>query len=286
MVVVCNGRVICLSTPFGKHGFFHDACAHGGDDWLRIEVPASRIPRLTPATLELQRRNLGEAGYRQEFCCSFEALEGLVYPDFAHCVAPAAPAGLSGRQVGGIDYGFRNPFAAVWGTLDRDGVLWLTGEHYERWKPLSHHAKHLPKKVLWYADPSGASERSELLLADFVVRRGTNAVRAGIAAVTARLQTGTLRVVAGACPNLLAEAQLYRYDDSREARGEAPLDEHNHALDALRYLINTMDRRRLAGMRPQPPDAPATPDVAPAKPKQKPWLRLDNEALWTRLWPE
>ena len=105
-------------------------------------------------------------------------------------------------------------------------------------------------------------ERRELLCAGFAVRRGTNAVRAGIAAVTARLQTGTLRVVAGACPNLLAEAQLYRYDKRGEARGENPLDENNHALDALRYLISTLDARGMAGGSPQspaPPPAPAPP---------------------------
>jgi len=280
MVVVCNGRVICLSTPFGKRGFFHDAWANGGDDWQRFEVPASRIPRLKPASLEYQRRSLGAAKFRQEFGCSFESLEGLVYPDFARCVSPAAPLGLSGRKVGGIDFGFRNPFAAIWGTLDRDGVLWLTGEHYERGQSLKYHSDHLPPKVLWYADPSGAQERHDLVHADHAVRRGTNAVRAGIAAVTARLQTGTLRVVAGACPNLLAEAQLYRYDNQGQARGEAPLDEHNHALDALRYLINTLDARRMTGARQQLPEAEAAPDLVPPKPKPKPWLRLDNEALW------
>ncbi len=68
----------------------------------------------------------------------------------------------SGRRVGGIDFGFRNPFAAIWGTLDRDGVLWLTGEHYERQRPLSYHAQRLPKDVMWCADPAGANERNEL----------------------------------------------------------------------------------------------------------------------------
>ena len=38
MLAVCNGRLICLSTPYGKRGFFHDAWANGGDDWARIEV--------------------------------------------------------------------------------------------------------------------------------------------------------------------------------------------------------------------------------------------------------
>ncbi len=133
---VCSGRLICLSTPYGKRGFFHDAWACGGDDWLRIEVPAARIARIPPHFLEEERRALGESWFRQEYCCSFEAMEGLVYPDFARCVVPAVPVSLGGKQVGGIDFGFRNPFAAVWGTLDGDGVLWRTGEHYSRGKPL------------------------------------------------------------------------------------------------------------------------------------------------------
>ncbi len=136
MLAVCSGRLICLSTPYGKRGFFHDAWACGGDDWLRIEVPAARIARIPPHFLEEERRALGESWFRQEYCCSFEAMEGLVYPDFARCVVPAGPVSLGGKQVGGIDFGFRNPFAAIWGTLDGDGVLWLTGEHYSRGKPL------------------------------------------------------------------------------------------------------------------------------------------------------
>ncbi|SRR5260370_19875657 len=39
-------------------------------------------------------------------------------------------------------YGFRNPFAAVWGVVDRDDILWLTGEHFCRNKPLRCHIKH------------------------------------------------------------------------------------------------------------------------------------------------
>jgi len=51
--------------------------------------------------------------------------------------------------------------------------------------------------------------------------------------VTARLETGRLRVVAGTCPNLLYEAALYRYGLEAGAGGsETPLDEHNHAPSA------------------------------------------------------
>ena len=42
--------------------------------------PATVIPNCATA--------LGsEATFRQEFFCSFESLEGLVYTDFARCVA-------------------------------------------------------------------------------------------------------------------------------------------------------------------------------------------------------
>jgi hypothetical protein len=280
MLAVSAGHMICLSTPYGKRGFFHDAWACGGDDWTRIEVPASMIPRINPDFLQTERRGLGDSWFRQEYECSFEALEGLVYPDFARCVVPAVPFRLQGRKVGGIDFGFRNPFAAVWGVVDHDDVLWLTGEHYLRGTPLSDHARVLPRDVSWYADPAGAGDRAELRCAGFTVHAGNNKLRPGIAAVTARLQSGGLRVQAGRCPNLLAEAQLYRYDDSAGARTESPLDVHNHALDALRYLICALDARRLAGRRPSPKPPPAPPP----KPKRDAWLRYDNEALWTTLW--
>src|SRR5262249_17334571 len=46
MLAVSNGRLICLSTPYGKRGFFHDAWARGGD-WARIEATA--MPLATAA---------------------------------------------------------------------------------------------------------------------------------------------------------------------------------------------------------------------------------------------
>src|SRR5262249_9197570 len=48
-------------------------------------------------------------------------------------------------------FGWRNPFAAVWGVLDRDDVLWLGGERYLRETPLHEHtqALRLHKHVSW-----------------------------------------------------------------------------------------------------------------------------------------
>ena len=63
-----------------------------------------------------------------------------------------------------------------------------------------------------------------------------------------RGRLASVRVRADRCPQLLAEAGLYRWAGrgDGDAGGETPLDEHNHALAALRYLISRLDERRMA----------------------------------------
>ena len=220
-----------MSTPFGKRGFFYEAWTKGGDSWQRIEVPARGHP---PHRGQLPGRGTPGAGRNRlsaGILLQLRGRRGAGVSGVREAGGGQAPAGLAGRRLGGLDFGYRNPCAAVWGTLDRADVLWLTGEHYERGRPLSHHAGHLPRDVCWYADPAAAEQRAELSYARFTIRQASNAVGHGIAAVAARIARGRLRVVAGACPNLLAEAGLYRYPEGGSGGGENPLPEHNHALD-------------------------------------------------------
>jgi hypothetical protein len=253
MLAVSGGRLVCLSTPFGRSGFFHDAWQDKSTDWQRFEVQAKQVGRISAEFLEEEKRTLGQAWFDQEYGCSFAGHEGLVYPELASCGVEAAPAPLEGRAVGGIDFGFRNPFAAVWGVLTRADVLWLVGEHYASRQPLHENAVHLPRKTHWYADPAGANEIASLRCGNLTIQKGENSLRAGIAAVTARIQTGRLKIVLAACPHLLDEAGRYRYAAPEESGGqsEQPVDEHNHALAALRYLVASLDHRFLVQFRRQ-----------------------------------
>jgi hypothetical protein len=108
-----------------------------------------------------------------------------------------------------------------------------------------------------------------------------NALRPGIAAVTARVEDGTLRILPGACPNLLAEAELYRYStESQNRRAETPEDDTNHARGALRYLISILDAHKLKSGKKTAYAAQTEKQDAPAPKK---WLSLKNEALWRRI---
>ena len=266
MLAVSQGRLIALSTPFGKSGWFHEEWS-GPGPWQRVHVPWTQCPRITREFIAEETRALGQAWVDQEYNCLFTALEGLVFPDFDKCICKPTdggpwaaespdrrPGAYTGQKVGGIDFGWRNPFAAIWGVLDRDDVLWITHERYLRETPLAEHAAALPKDVTWYADPAGATEIVELRRADRVVRRGDNHLRRGIALVTARIRTGRLKVSAS-CTNLIAESRLYRWPTTTERAtvGENPIDAHNHALAALRYLVTRIEvgGRQESGIRGQ-----------------------------------
>jgi hypothetical protein len=276
MTGVTQGRTICLSTPFGQRGFFWREWFAEDAPWVRFEVPWQKCPRLSAEFVAEERRKFGDAWISQEYECSFVSMEGLVYPEFEQCVVSDLSVSLEvrGTLVGGIDFGFRNPFAAVWGVLDHDGVLHLTHERYLRQTPLSDHARALPRGVMWYADPAGRTEIEELRRAGHKVRRGNNDIRPGIAAMTARIRTGGLKVHRAGCPNLIAEARLYRYpsESERVHVGENPIDDHNHALAALRYLVSGIDRHSpLAASR----EALATRrEAASGKPD------LDDSTIW------
>jgi hypothetical protein len=86
MLAVSGGRLMMLSTPYGKRGVFFEEWS-GGEGWERYEVPASECPRIAASFLEDERRALPGWVYRQEYECSFEETEDQV---FSHELVSAA----------------------------------------------------------------------------------------------------------------------------------------------------------------------------------------------------
>jgi hypothetical protein len=293
MVSVSKGRVVCLSTPFGQRGFFWKEWHDDQADWVRFRIPWNRCPRHSEKFINEERRKFGDSWVAQEYECCFESVEGLVYPDFDQCKHLCITLPKPGeQQVGGIDWGFHNPFAALWGVLDHDDVLWINQERYLRETSLSDHASALPRNIMWYADPAGRTEIEEFRVAGHKVRAGNNDIRLGIQAVTARIRTGRLKVASN-CVNLLSEAKLYRYPSPEEKAivGENPIDDNNHALGALRYLVSRIDQKFIARLRKR-----QKVDVSPSEQldlqetqksiygaKTDKWNNINNPEVWTTL---
>ena len=70
MLAVSQGRLVALSTPFGKRGWFHDEW-HGDSTWERVRITAEQCPRITKEFLAEERKALGERWYSQEYLTVF-----------------------------------------------------------------------------------------------------------------------------------------------------------------------------------------------------------------------
>jgi terminase large subunit-like protein len=101
MLAVSRGRLVLLSTPFGKRGFFHHEFTEGGPGWERVKITAPEVPRIDPRWLGEERNRIGDWWYRQEYLCEFVETDDQVfgYDDVMRAVSsdvpPIFPKGLA-----------------------------------------------------------------------------------------------------------------------------------------------------------------------------------------------
>jgi hypothetical protein len=79
MLAVSGGRLIAMSTPFGKRGWFYEAW-RGDERWQRIQVTAHECPRIPAAFLEEERRVLGPWAFASEYECTFLDVDIMAFP--------------------------------------------------------------------------------------------------------------------------------------------------------------------------------------------------------------
>jgi len=70
MLAVSQGRIILLSTPFGKRGFFFSEWSTS-TAWKKIKITADQCPRISPDFLDEERLALGDWWFQQEYFCIF-----------------------------------------------------------------------------------------------------------------------------------------------------------------------------------------------------------------------
>jgi hypothetical protein len=78
MLAVSRGRLVALSTPFGRRGWFWEAWS-GPESWQRVKIAAAQCPRIAAEFLAAERRSIGERWFRQEYDCEFLEAIGAVF---------------------------------------------------------------------------------------------------------------------------------------------------------------------------------------------------------------
>jgi len=89
MLAVSGGDLDAMSTPFGTRGWWFEAW-RSEEPWERVEIPATMVPRISPAFLDEERRSMGAWWFNQEYLCQFEDAEDAVfrYDDIIAALSP------------------------------------------------------------------------------------------------------------------------------------------------------------------------------------------------------
>jgi hypothetical protein len=78
MLAVSRGRIVLLSTPFGKRGFFWRTW-NEPQGWHVVTVNAYSCPRIDREWLESERLQIPDMFFRSEYLCEFTEAEDSVF---------------------------------------------------------------------------------------------------------------------------------------------------------------------------------------------------------------
>lgn len=208
----------------------------------------------------LKREYAGTVFYDRYILGRWVKAEGLVYPFFADdcCTNTVVPPRMGGWEYYvSCDYGTLNPCVMLlWAINDREQRAIVMDEYYYSGRE-GHYAQRtdseyyaaLEKLVGDYninavvIDPSAASFAAEIRHnGRFTVRKANNDVVEGIRRTGTLLRSKKILINKQKCPNTIKEFGLYSWDE--DSTIDKPIKEHDHAMDALRYMAYTILRLR------------------------------------------
>ena len=232
-----------------EHWFYKEwICNTRQKKALHLHFTMQDNPILSPEQIADAERLYTGVFYNRYIKGLWCVAEGLIYPQFDREKHIEQRNNPQGEWYISVDYGTLNAFSA--GLWCYDGTTaYRAAEYYysgrETRKQLTN-AQYLQriqqlagshKIECVIVDPSAASFIAELRNADFTVRKGKNAVVDGIRRVSSALQAEKLRFSPD-CKNCIREFGLYRWDES--CSEDRPIKENDHAMDDVRYFVNTI----------------------------------------------
>jgi len=79
MLAVSNGRLVLMSTPFGRRGHFFETWESIEPTWERIKITVDECPRISPEFIAEERRTMPDRVFRQEYLGDFTETDDQVF---------------------------------------------------------------------------------------------------------------------------------------------------------------------------------------------------------------
>lgn len=212
-----------------------------------------------------QKRRVDQQTWEAEMLCLRPRRSDAVLPEFderVHVVDTDPAIGPGGTVVCGMDFGFRAPTVVLWAVVGSDGVVRIVDELVRTETLLESMIDEIrhgrggrwPTPSWVGVDPAGR-QRSEqtgvscvtmMRRASLSVKTRVVGIEEGLGGVRARLRSaagGEPRLfVHRRCVELIRCLQGYHYPRDKPEAVKPVKDGHDHAVDALRYLVVNLDR--------------------------------------------
>lgn len=240
----------------------------GKPGWFYSKATIYDNPHISPEEIQEIKeselaKDLDGTTWYQEYMAEFKQMAGLVFKEFdraKHLVkADAIPA--EGTRMIGIDFGYTNPFAAVFVIIDSDQNWYVYDLIYQSRMVTTEAINRLRDKMTGQyftaiiGDSAAKQEIENFKSQHFPIRGATkssagtgSSIKAGIGLIAQKLRPqespdGTLRpklFIREDLKPLILEFEKYHYPESEEGTmvsKDIPTKEFDHAIDALRYLM-------------------------------------------------
>lgn len=242
-----KGSAMFISTPKGFNHFFDLFNIEAKDpNYKSFHFTTYDNPWIPPEEIEREKLSKNEDVFAQEYMADFRKQQGLVYKEFSRerHIIDTLPTRFD-EVIAGIDFGFTNPTAVIHIGRDGDDNYFVTDEWYKTGRTEEQIADYVQSCNFNRVYPdSEAPSAIEVLnrrgVAVVEVVKNKDSIQNGINRIRQLLKMGKLHIHRS-CVNLISEFETYAYPESRPGVNEyeAPVKDHDHALDALRYALST-----------------------------------------------
>ncbi|MBL4591827.1 MAG: hypothetical protein JKY96_07695 [Phycisphaerales bacterium] len=205
----------------------------------------------------LLKSRVSQSTWDAEMLCLRPQRSDCVLPEFDERVhvVDEVPSTIE-RWIGGMDFGIRAPTVMLWAGVDASGTVWVTREYLATDKPLSEHIakiKEVTPSPQWIGvDPAGRQRSLQSGISDVQAMRKCGltvhdsrvGLHKGIEMIRLRLApaSGAVRLyVHKRCEQLIRSLEQYHYPRDQPENPMPEKDGSDHAVDALRYMIQNLD---------------------------------------------
>lgn len=202
-------------------------------------------PTLAPDYVESLKASKSGMFYERDILGLWVTGEGVVYSDFDKSTMvidrDKLPDNLT--YTAGVDWGFDHPTAIMVVGHDDNGNYYLVDEAYGQFQQVDPHwigvAQEFRKKyganMPFWCDTARTEHIRNFQQHHINAKYGYKNVLDGVEKVAALIKQHKFYVVDGAAPNFINEIYQYVWDE----KTGAPVKDHDHAQDAVRYCIAT-----------------------------------------------